>query len=137
MGCVGIGSGDGTRGEAMEEQRRGADVTKIELDPTGLDAAREALEAWAFNNETESVDVGAAAIVRGYLAQALRLRPMSEAPEGELALFYPHPDAPGAPVDPVVARLREYLLVGDYSSPCCMWEMSGWLPLPQPVEPGP
>ncbi len=112
-------------------------MTQIELDPDGVEAAMGALAKSSLPGNRLNIRDRAETIVRAYLAQALRARPMSEAPEGELALFYPHPDAPGAPVNPVVARLREYLLVGDYSSPCCMWEMSGWLPLPQPVEPGP
>jgi len=139
MACVGIGSGDGTRGEAMEEQRRGADVTKIELDHAALDAAREALEDWAFNNKTESVSVGAESIVRAYLAQALRLRPMSEAPWGEDRVEYIIVywwDDDRKKWQSTLGHRDDDEVVTERHGRARLTNYCGWLPLPQPVEPG-
>jgi len=120
--------------EAMKEQR-----AMIELDPDGVEAAVEALRAiedldfMVYHGETDEI---VRKIVTAYLAQALRLRPMSEAPEdveivvqdhhgiNRLGMVYGHPGGVEVPG-----------LGGGQLVPPGFFR--GWAPamLPQPVEP--
>lgn len=105
-------------------------MTEIELDPDGVKSAVIALKDWSrvlgFNWSE-----GAERIVNAYLTQALRERPMSEAPEGEDVLWF-------SDVSPTILayRLGDQLYQDETrklaSRPVA--DYRGWLPIPQSVK---
>lgn len=112
-------------------------MTQIELDPEGVEAAMGAIAKSSLPGNRLNIRDRAETIVRAYLAQALRLRPMSEAPTdveiivqdhrgiNRLGMVYGHPGGVEVPG-----------LGGGQLVPPGFFR--GWAPamLPQPVEPG-
>lgn len=112
-------------------------MSTIELDSAGFEACLAVFRRAPrkLYRDPDKERAWLAVLIRTYLAEALRLRPMSEAPEYKNALWLTHGYAPL-----VASRVGNSVQVFGESEVLEKWEaeeLLGWLPLPQPVEPQP
>lgn len=106
-------------------------MTTLELDGQAVAAATRAwasLKPWSDAATDEDIVME---VVRAYLAEALRLRPTSEAPEGLSILW----QSTYGFVNEGYRLGNKIIINGNTEFE--IYNVRGWLPLPQPVEPQP
>jgi len=109
-------------------------MTEIHLDPRGVEAAIKAVENLDPDWSAKLVTTVATEAVEAYVAEALRLRPMSEAPVGDNVLW----KFPGWELFIGYRNNADCVETGDGDAhDWPIKDAEGWLPVPVPTEPRP